>query len=183
MSLFETYLPRHQFAERHHITIKASPKAVLDGVADGHLPNDPIINALMEARAIPGRVFSRLGHSDTAQPKLFGPPSFIPLERSGDDEIAMGLVGRFWRPDGGLAPVADAAGFLTFEDGRAAKLVILWTARPEGDHTRLITETRICCPEGPSRALMTAYWLVIRLPSGLIRRRLLRAMKRALETG
>jgi hypothetical protein len=183
MSLFEKYLPRHQFAERHHIAIKASPSAVLDAVAGGNLPSDPIITGLMGARAAPGRILKRLGLSSAAQPEGFGLPSFIPLERDGDREIASGLIGRFWRPDGGLAPITDAAGFLAFDSGRTAKLVIVWTARPEGDHTRLITETRIWCPDDYSRAMMTAYWLVIRLPSGLIRRRLLSAIKRSLEAG
>lgn len=183
MSLFETYLPRHQFAERHHIAIRASPSAVLDWVAGGNLPSDPIITGLMQARAMPGRLLNRLGFRGTAQPGGFGLPSFIPLERDGDREIASGLIGRFWRPDGGLAPIADAAGFLAFDGWRTAKLVIVWTAQPEGDHTRLITETRIWCPDSSSRALMTAYWLVIRLPSGLIRRRLLSAIKRGLEAG
>lgn len=181
MSLFETYLPRHQFAERHDIAIKASPSAILDWVANGSLPSDPIITGLMQARSMPGRLLNRLGFRGTAQPEGFGPPSFIPLERDGDREIASGLIGRFWRPDGGLAPIADAAGFLAFDGRRTAKLVIVWTAQPDGDHTRLITETRIWCPDSYSQAMMSAYWLVIRLPSGLIRRRLLSAIKRALE--
>ena len=183
MSLFEKYLPRHQFAERHHIAIKASPSAVLDWVAGGSLPSDPIITALLQARSMPGRLLNRLGFSDAAQPQTVGLPNFIPLERDGNREIASGLIGRFWRPDGGLAPIADAAGFLAFDDRRTAKLVIVWTAQPEGDHTRLITETRIWCPDDYSRAMMSAYWLVIRLPSGLIRRRLLSAIKRGLEGG
>ena len=181
MPLFETYLPRHQFAERHHILIDASPKAVLDRLEGNSAPRDRIIAGLMQARSIPGRILNRLGLRNTVQSQRFGPPSFVPLERAGDREIASGLVGRFWRPDGGQVPVADAAAFLAFDAPRTAKLVIVWTAEPEGKRTRLITETRIWCPDRYAQAMMTPYWLVIRLPSGLIRRRLLSAMKQALE--
>lgn len=183
MSLFDKYLPRHQFAERHHIWIDAPPGAVIDLAARGDLPTDPIISGLMKARSVPGHVLRRLGLNNTVQPPTpAGIPSFISLERVGDREVAMGLVGRFWRPDGGQVRIRDADGFLAFDEPRTAKLVIVWTAQPEGAGTRLVTETRIWCPDTYSRTLLTPYWMVIRLPSGLIRRRMLRAMKQILES-
>ena len=47
---------------------------------------------------------------------------------------------------------------------------------PEGDGTRVVTETRIDCVDDAARRAMRAYWCLIRSPSGLIRREILRLL-------
>ena len=57
--------------------------------------------------------------------------------------MAAGLVGRFWRLDGGLVPIPDADAFLRYAEPNVPKLVMNFSAEPDGEGTRLSTETRV----------------------------------------
>jgi hypothetical protein len=109
--------------------------------------------------------------------EAFGLHDFIPLDRGGDR--AAGLVGRFWRLDFGLMPLPDATAFAR---PGTPKLVIGFLAEPQGELTRLVTETRADCPDRMSLLVFTPYWLVFRLPSGPMRRRFLARVKRTVES-
>ena len=171
--LIDKHLPRYQFVERHAVTVAAPPERVIQAVVDFLPPDDRVTGALMWLRELPGRLVGR------PRPD-FGVHSFTPL--SGDAvETVSGLVGRFWRLDGGLAAIADAEAFDDFAEPRTPKLVIGFRAVAQGAGTRLTTETRVFCPDRYSLARFAPYWALIRLPSGLIRRRALRHIKAVAE--
>lgn len=190
--LSRAYLPRHDFAERHERILAAPPPAVLDAVERMDVGDDPAIAALMRLRRLPERLVGRLrgrakaetGADETgapARPRAFGLHSFTRLERTGD-ALAYGLVGRFWRLDFGLEPIADAAAFRAFDRPGIARLVMSYETAPLPDgRTRLVTRTRIACPDAASRRRMRLYWLVIRLGSGFIRRRLLKGLEKKIR--
>ncbi len=179
-TLLDTYLPTYQFSERHAAWVNASPRDVLDVIMDYDFASDSFTAALMALRRLPGRVLSKM-LSQVAMPANFTMRTFIPLARDGDREMAAGLVGRFWRLDGGLVPIADADAFLHYAEPGVPKLVMNFSAEPEGKGTRLSTETRVYCPDAPSRLCFTPYWYVIRLGSGLIRRRFLSRIRAQFE--
>jgi hypothetical protein len=181
MSLLDRYLPVYQFAERHSILVDGSAGAVLDAVQA--FDSDRVSRRMTVLRELPGRGLAKLGFTGTSRPIALGKRDFIPLDRDGDREMAAGLVGRFWRLDYGLVPLPDAAAFTAFAAPGTAKLVIGFFVEPQGDRTRLVTETRVYCPDRTSLLLFTPYWLVIRPASGLIRRRFLQAVKRTIERG
>ena len=59
---------------------------------------------------------------------------------------------------------------------------MVWSVLPEaGSSNRLLTETRIFCPDTRSRMMFSLYWVAIRLASGWIRMRILRQLKRDAE--
>lgn len=180
----QRYLPRHQFAECHGLSMQASPHHVLNAVESLTGSDDPVFRTLMRLREAPGRLAARLGaSSDLTQRPMFGLHDFTRLGRQGDEHVAYGLVGRFWRPDFGLEPLRDADHFCAFDRAGIAKLLLVFTCRPEADgSTRLETTTQVYCPDGISRALFTPYWLLIRPASGWIRQRLLRSIKAKAET-
>lgn len=182
MSLLDKYLPVYQFAERHDVLINSSPGTVLDAVQAYDSSSDRIVLLLTKLRELPGRLLTRLGFAAKSRPANFGLGDFTPLDRDGDREMAAGLVGRFWRLNYGLVPLPDAAAFTAFARPGNAKLVLGFRAEPVGDRTRLVTETRVYCPDRMSLLPFTLYWLVIRLPSGLIRRRFLGNLKRTVES-
>ena len=179
MSLLDRYLPVYQFAERHSILVSGSPGAILDAVQAYDPSSDRLSRRFTALREFPGRWLAKLGFAGTS--KAFGLPDFIPLDRDGDREMAAGLVGRFWRLDYGQVPLPDAAAFAAFARPGTPKLVIGFLAEPESDRTRLITETRVYCPDRLSLLLFTPYWLVIRLFSGYMRRRFLDRVKQTVE--
>src|SRR5262245_676970 len=179
MSLLDTYLPAYQFVERHEIVVAGSPGDTLDAVETYDFDGDQFAAALMAVRQLPARLLATL--FGASKPAAFGMKAFTPLGRDGEQEIAVGLAGRFWRPDGGLVPLPDAATFAAFDEPGAAKLALAFSAQPRGRLTRLTTETRVHCLDARALVSFTPYWLVIRLPSGLIRRRMLKAIKQRVE--
>ncbi|MBP1179053.1 hypothetical protein [Methylobacterium sp. PvR107] len=121
-----------------------------------------------------------LGGVSAAQP-AFGLHDVTRLDCS-DDEIVYGLIGRFWRVDFGLERVADGTAFRDCDAPYPAKLALAFAVRPgpEGQ-TRLITETRVFCASRAARLTFTPSWLLIRPVRGLIRQRMLAAIKRDSE--
>lgn len=172
MRLTLHYLPEAQFAETHSIPIDAAPSVILDTVERVDANDDPFIARLIGLREMPKRL---LGRPEAAPP--FGLHSFTRLERS-ERGIAYGLIGRFWRLDFGLREISDAAVFRDFAEPGTPKLVLCFETEslPDG-RVRLVTQTRLFCPDRASRLKMRPYWLAIRLASGFIRMRMLRLVK------
>lgn len=175
MALMTRYLPRFQFSEAHSCHVPATPTRVLDAAGRPDVVDDPLARQLIALRELPDRLAGRLGFASSLQHRAaFSLADFTPLGRDGDHELAFGLAGRFWRADYGLAPLADARAFAALDPAGLAKLVLHFTAEPEGAGTRLTTRTRIWCGDDAARRRFHLYWLLIRPASGLIRRRLLR---------
>ncbi|GAA6119587.1 hypothetical protein [Acidovorax sp. FG27] len=175
MSLIDHYLPRYQFAEEHSRYIPASQARVLDVLGRPAVLNDPIARGLIALRETPNRLAGRLGFASGLKHRpSFSVADFTPLGRDGDRELAHGLAGRFWQSDYGLVDVRDAAAFQALDPAGIAKLVMNFTAAPEGGGTRLTTRTRVWCGDDAALRRFRPYWLLIRPASGLIRRRLLK---------
>lgn len=180
MQLLNHYLPTYQFAEEHSRYIPASPARVLDVLIRPEVADDPVTRSLIALRELPNRLAGRMGFASNLQDRpAFGLANFTPLGRDDDRELAFGLAGRFWQSDYGLVPVADAAAFSALDPAGIAKLVMNFTAEPEGDGTRLTTRTRVYCGDDATRRSLRPYWLLIRPASGLIRQRILKRAHRA----
>jgi hypothetical protein len=178
MGLMERFLPRHQFAERHHLGVRCDASPLLDAAERVVGEDDPLVNRLIAVREAPARLLGRLGLSHRLPQRPFGLADFTPLGRDGDQEIAFGLAGRFWQSDYGLEPVASAEAFLALRD--TPKLVMNFVAFSNHDgQTMLATHTRVFCPDATSLQRFAPYWYLIRPVSGLIRLRLLRRIARA----
>ena len=174
MSLIDKHLPRYQFSEMHHTRVRASPDAAMRAVL-GHRPPNRLMDVLLALRTLPARVLGR------EAPRV-GFNIFTPLECDEGETVA-GLIGRFWQLDGGLATFADADAFGRFDEPGTPKLVTAYRVTPDPVGTLLTTETRVFCPDRYSLLRFAPYWMLIRMPSGLIRRRALRAIKAAAENG
>lgn len=183
MSLLHAFLPEHQFSEQHHIRIDAAPDRVLDMVSRLDIHDFPLAQLFLSLRAIPARIAAAVGKPSARRIDAgFGLSSFIALGRDGDREFALGLVGRFWQSAGGLIDV-EASAFRAFSEPEIAKLVMTFVAEPDGAGTLLTTRTCVHCSDQASRRRFTPYWLLIRLPSGLIRRMVLQRVKQLAEAG
>lgn len=183
MSLIDKYLPEHSFAERHEILISALPEQVMAAVVKYDPGNDLCIRRLIGLREIPARVAGAFLREKPLPPAPFGLSDFLLLERDENRDIAYGLLGRFWRPNFGLIKLQDSAAFATFEQPGVAKLVLSFATQIRDDGVvRLMTETRVHCPDRFSRLLFMPYWFIIRPASGFIRRRILTAIKRTTES-
>ncbi|WP_429923703.1 hypothetical protein ACQY1H_10100 [Agrobacterium vitis] len=183
MTLIATYLPNYSFQEVHSCVISASTDTVISAVADYSPEADPIFRTMIGLRELPTRFASFLRGKQAQLPPPFGLHNFTLLERRDGAELTYGLVGRFWRPDFGLVPIKDGSAFLRFDTPGVAKLALGFSAARQADGTTLlVTETRVFCPDRACWLKFAPYWYVIRPVSGLIRRRILAAMKRASES-
>jgi hypothetical protein len=184
MALIDTFLPLHQFSERHQTTVRCPPGKLLDIIQTFRPPRDRLGDAAMSIRQFPARLLHRLAPARRPRPRPFTPANFTPLGRDADREIVGGLVGRFWeiwRGDFGLVAIAGPDEFLACNPPKTAKLVIGFSAEPAAEATLLTTETRVYCPDRYSLLRFTLYWLAIRTVSGLLRRRALSAIRRIAE--
>ncbi|HEX5737726.1 MAG TPA: hypothetical protein VFY22_04390 [Hydrogenophaga sp.] len=171
-------LPEWQFQERHErwlpgITAERTFAAVVPALQ----VEDPLIERAIALREWPGRLLQRMGVGGARLPtQAFGYHSFTPLGTVPDREVAYGLVGQFWQLDYGLIPVADTQAFERVQN--EPKLVLNVCVEPEAGGCRLVTRTRVHCPNEALRRRFVPYWYVIRPVSGLIRRRLLAQIHR-----
>ncbi|UFZ03041.1 hypothetical protein LQG66_27885 [Bradyrhizobium ontarionense] len=181
MSLIDRFLPNYQFSERHETLVRCPPAELLDLIQSWEPPRDRFSGVAMALRQMPARLMHALAPSRHPAPQPFSLKSFTPLGRDGDRAMVGGLIGQFWRNDFGLVHIASPEAFIAFNAPRTPKLVLGFTAEPEGELTRLVTETRVHCPDRTSLLMFMPYWLVIRPASGLIRRRMLGAIKAIAE--
>ncbi len=181
MSLIDRLLPDYQFSERHETLVRCSPGELLDLIQDWEPPRDRFFEVAMGLRQMPARLMHALGPARHAAPRSFSLKSFTPLGRDGDRAIAGGLIGQFWRNDFGLVRIAGPDEFTAFNAPRTPKLVLGFMSESDSGQTRLITETRVYCPDRYSFLMFLPYWLLIRPASGLIRRRMLDAIKASTE--
>ncbi|HTV33168.1 MAG TPA: hypothetical protein VME69_08695 [Methylocella sp.] len=101
-----------------------------------------------------------------------------------ESEMVFGLCGRFWRTDFGLFGIEDGAAFKAFNEPGVPKLLMSFKMETmEKGATRVITETRVHCPDAAAKRAFALYWCIIRVASGIIRRRMLSTIARRANMG
>lgn len=100
-----------------------------------------------------------------------------------NEELLIGVAGRFWRPDGGRCTDLTADDFAGFSRPGYAKVAWNFKLRadsPEG--TFLSTETRIKCFGSAALWKFRIYWGLIGPFSGFIRKAILKHVKAKAES-
>lgn len=169
--LADVYLPEFQFAERHEGVAMASPRQILAVIPTLSVSDDAALRALIALRETPARLLGRKRDAP------FGMDRFTKLGESGT-EIAFGLCGRFWRADYGLVSIRDAAAYRAFAAPGVPKLLMSFDLEATAGGTKILTETRVHCPDADAYRAFAPYWFAIRLGSGFIRRRMLGVISR-----
>ena len=168
--LLDEALPRWHKRERHAIRTDASADRLMEAVENLTWREVPAFRALMGLRFGGWRTLA----PDERILDWFDREGFHRIARSHDELVAV-LVQRTRRSD--PTPAAEAsrslAAFRDFADPGHVKIAFGFRC-VDG---RLHTETRVLGTDARSRRLFSAYWLVIRPCSGLIRRGWLRAIR------
>jgi hypothetical protein len=179
MRLMELHLPIHQFRELHSLDIPVEPARAMREVL-AHRPEDDVFfRCAIRIRELPMRLMGTYRRRGKEQQATFGLENFTLLDRDGDSEVAYGLAGKLWTADFGQARIADAQAFHEYEEPGKVKLVVGVACEllPSG-LTRVTTETRVHCLDADALRRFRPYWYFIRPVSGMIRRRMLRAIAR-----
>ena len=170
----ERLLPRYQFVERHRIQVAAPVEEVYASVAAMDLTDSSIARGLMALWRIPARVLL-----PNVPDRPMSVRDFLQLHEQPPTDLVRGMIGG--RVDRKRVAAMTADDFMAFDGPACFKLAWGFHLTPQERNVLVETETRVLCTDAESRAWFRWYWLVIRLPSGLIRRRLLAHIKRRAE--
>ena len=169
--LIDEFLSEYDFVETHGISICAGAADIYRAANETDFSESFIIRWLLRLRGMSG---------ENVTLRSMKRSRFEILGETINQEMVLGLVGRFWTLSGGLQKI-DAESFKRFEKAGYAKAVWNFSLLPEGPNTRLSTETRIKCTDAESKKSFGFYWTFIQPFSGLIRMEMLRAIKRRAE--
>lgn len=171
--LLDECLPVYDVRARYAASMPAPAERVYQLARDLDWSASPLVRGLLKLRG--------LGMPDL-EPTLKGmqKAGFLMLGEKPGLELVVGVVGRFWRPSGGVQRI-DAEGFKAFATPGYAKAALNFLAVSDGrGGSVLSTETRVQCLGPRARRLFRFYWLLIGPFSGLIRKEALRLVRKQL---
>jgi hypothetical protein len=177
--LLDEIQPVWHFRNRHSRVVDASADTVAEALESMRLDRDasPLVRLLFRARGL------TFPSGPTPRAALTSSGFSVLAERPGR-EIVFGIAGKFWAPRemAHLVHVPDAHTFVEFDRPGEAKGAISLSVDPISEGRALLrTETRVMCSDLRARLLFSAYWTLIRIPSGVIRRDMLGAIARRAE--
>lgn len=169
--LIDSFLPEYDFSETHDIKIRATAETVFRVLSEVDVCESPIIRWLFRLRGIPA------GKMTLREMRRM---RFETLGETKNQELLLGLAGKFWTLTGNLQKVSSSD-FRAFDETGFAKAVWDFSLNETGGETLLTTETRIKCTDAESRRKFNFYWTFIQPFSGLIRNEMLRTIRRKAE--
>jgi hypothetical protein len=170
--LQDDFLPEYDFSEVHSIIIGKPPETIYSLMYDFDFAESKLIRFLFKLRGMNSGMTIKQGMLQA---------KFIELGFHQNDELVLGLVGQFWKPNGNLMKI-DPAQFSKFAEPGFLKATWNFKLLPiNQQQTCLQTETRIYCIDTNAKRKFSTYWFVIRPFSGLIRKEILKSIKRKAE--
>ena len=187
--LIDEYIHSFDVNEIHRVEIAASRESVFEALKKTDLSQSGIVRALMILRTLPAALSRRGGMTELAsrgsEPVTlasFEDRGFRELGENPPEEIVLGLEGKFWMPSGAVCtPSAEAFRTSAPTPGTARAVWNFSVLQTGANRCSLTTETRVLCADAATRRRFLPYWALIRLGSGIIRRSMLKAVKRAAE--
>ncbi|MBN8576972.1 MAG: hypothetical protein J0L66_08495 [Cytophagales bacterium] len=170
-TLADIYLPEFHFSEHHECVVNCASEKIAPLVVELDFSGSWIIRALFALRGMPAHTMTLKGLDSSR---------FITLTKN-PHELALGLIGQFWRPSGNLQQFTPVA-FKPFQESGFCKAIWTFTLTEiNANTTRVQTDTRIYCTDKESLRKFSRYWFLIRPFSGLIRIEILRSIKSKAE--
>ncbi len=175
-------LPSYDVAARYDILVLAPVAETFAAFERTDFSECRLTKLLIGLRAMGRRQADMADMNAGMQAERLRRAGFVELARVPGKEIVYGVVGRFWRPDGGVVTGLSAEEVIAFQSEGYAKAAwnFAFVAESEG-MTRVITETRIQVIGRRARWKFRTYWLIVGPFSGLIRKEILALVKRNAE--
>ncbi len=181
--LIDRFLPTYDTSKRYAAVIHASPAAVYSALKESDVNASTVIRTLFTLRGLPA-LFSREKASRRKKLTIqdITRSGFMLLSEKPDQEIVIGVVGKFWRLSGNICKTVTPEHFADFNDPDFAKAAWNFFIKTNGDGSvELSTETRIHCNDLESKKKFKRYWRLIGPFSGLIRKEMLKIVKKNAE--
>ena len=183
-TLLDRFAPHPDFVEHHEIEVRGTRDAAYRALWTTDFGTSGVVQLLLRLRSLPSTLLGRGARRSPGRATLetilengFGRLAEVP-----GHEVVLGVLGRFWRPVGNVAPFR-AEQFTGPLPPGLAKAVWNLAVRQDDPARRVVvsTETRVVCADVASRWKFAAYWTLIRPFSGLIRITMLRAIQRTCD--
>ena len=179
--LIDEFMPSFDVAERHGIVVRAPAERAYAAIRSVDLSRSLLIRSLFALRGFPVMFAGRREARRRLTLDDFLRSGFVVLAEEPGAEIVLGLIGRFWRPTGGLLLFAPEE-FTGFRRPGYAKAVWNFRVEPVGEgRVRVATQTRVQTTDQDSCRSFLRYWRVIGPFSGLVRREMLRLVRSVAE--
>jgi hypothetical protein len=170
--LIDEFLPRYDVNAHYQVDVHAPVSEVYSVARYLDMRNSKIVCRLYRLRGLPQDGLTLDGMLKWG---------FVLLADKPSEEVAFGLIGRFWTPSPQFQRITPDA-FITFDQPGFAKAVVNIAFTVQGDGSvRVTTETRVHCLDHSSRRCFRLYWLLISPFSGIIRKEWLRLIKQRVE--
>jgi hypothetical protein len=184
MLRIDEFVPNHDFRAAFQVRINAQRSVVYDALLHTDFSELWLTRLLMTLRT--GKRMPRHTMPGDLRVRLQG-TGFVMLEEVANDELVIGVAGRFWRPDGGRCMDLTPANFIDFSRTGYARAGWNFKLRAELPETEiettiLSTETRIQCFGPSARWKFRVYWTLVGPFSGLIRNAILKQVKDKAES-
>ena len=180
-SAIDRYLDEYDMRSFHAVDVGAPPDVTYRAARAVDVGRSLPVATLVAIRAIPHFLTGKARPTRSLTLDTFLAAGFSIFEERPSEEIVMGVVGKFWRPDSGLIRVS-AEEFLAFYEPGYAKAVVALRVGQASGGSILETETRVATTDESARRRFALYWRVVGPFSGLIRRIMLDQVKRAAES-
>lgn len=171
--MLDDLMPDYDFSERHRRRIHASADNVWQTLTNLTLADLTITRPLVTLRHL-----SRT--PDSHHPLLTNGPLQLLDVAAGRHALA-GAVAQPWRPHAQRHQVGSVTELLDFADPGWTKYLTTFRIDPVNGGCVLSTETRGLSTDNGARRRFAVYWALIRLPSGAVRRDMLRSVARRAE--
>jgi hypothetical protein len=172
----DQWLPQYQVSASYSVRVHASDEKTYSALKHARFSDLPVVRGLMGLRG-----YHIGGDTPESAALDVGRGSFLELAAIPNREVLLGIVGRFWRPDGGIVRGLTPAEFADFHREGYARGVWNFSLAPAGGGTQLKTETRVQTFGRSATLKFRAYWCFVGPFSGLIRKAMLREVKRIAE--
>jgi hypothetical protein len=184
--LLDEALPEFQFNRLEAIAVAADPAAVFAAARDLDLlsVHSPLFDMVIRARGLADRMLRRtpprlpsLRVADLFAAGGTAEQPWIGLGETPGREVAVGAVGKVWKPSIEWRPVAPEH-FRSFAEPGWAKIAAAFVVHPYGEHRTLLTyEARTAGTDPEAAARFARYWTLVSPGAGLVLRETLRAVR------
>jgi hypothetical protein len=177
-------MPVYDVKAAYSMRVNATPQRVWQECMNADFSQMPMSRRLMAIRTL-GRKKAPAGAPSTlATMGAAGAGGFFEIARVPEQEIVLGIIGKFWRPNAPVLRNWKPEEFSSIAPEGQAKAVWNFHLQPDGTGTgtMLSTETRVLCYGRNARIQFRLYWTLIGFFSGLIRKEMLEMIRRNSES-
>jgi hypothetical protein len=178
--LIDEFLPEYDFDEKHETTIRASAEKVYAALDAFDFNDSAVIRWLIWLRGLSAKDAS--GKASKSSNLRDAPKfDFIILGETPNEEILLGLAGKFWALSGDLQKLKPEEFRVFAKEGYAKAVWNFTLSETDEKEVCLKTETRIQCLGEKSQESFRFYWWFVKPFSGWIRQEMLRLVKEKAE--